>query len=391
MMNKEVKINIFDRYFAQQPIKIFLLLSLLSGLVGAFLYWLVGFWTTGSWMPPPQEDIAAPVAIVLGTAAAFSGSLVAIVIASHAVDLQRHQNAREDDQAVREDVQARLEVLRLLSAETSTFLKPYAQLLQTVRNLTAIMEINNDLFWHEIDKRRVRDPSYLQDPDIKDFLIKLDQRFKHVAKALKDVSENLATLQVESHSNAFGYAVFGATFGQQSVELKPGWDQSKVPFTALPTICTWLNFKAERLTALTGSEDSETPHKDLLERLAIARMLANVAKCHDGTSFDNLALRGFLLLGFMLEETNHEDLQSGRDIRPAITELIYQIATAYSPDSVQMALCRIFEDQPIHIRQAAKDLVKLTPSPIDEVMKDSILAKYGALRPRVRLVGEQFA
>lgn len=84
---------------AERPFRNFLGWSVAAGLISALGYWLFAALVTRTWNPPPNQDVAAPVAIVLGTAVAFSGAIVAIALATVALNLQRAQDLREDQQS----------------------------------------------------------------------------------------------------------------------------------------------------------------------------------------------------------------------------------------------------------------------------------------------------
>ncbi|MCI1192858.1 hypothetical protein MOJ79_13520 [Calidifontimicrobium sp. SYSU G02091] len=358
----------------------FLLGSAAAGVVSALVYWAYAAWALGRLAPPPDEAVAASVALVLGTAVSFAGALVAIVIASVALRLQQAQDRRED-------LQASIELLRLLSEETSRFLTPYARALQSARKVLAVVEIHRDSFWAPLDRQRLLDPAYAADPAVKaqiDFVV---PHLASIAAALRAMSEQLSLLHTDSHANPFASAVFQRTLGHRTWCTDPGGAPSgEVGLDALPTVCGWLELKARQLDGLAAA-----PTGDLLAALVSARMLANSARTQHGEPFDDAAVRGVLLLGFLADAVAVQDfdLRTGSELRSPLAELLHALASAYDTQRVRQALCAVLADHPL-LAASAERFVALVPSPVDAQMQ-ACLTRYGALRPRVRLTASGFA
>lgn len=362
----------------QHPLRAFLLGSAAAGVVSALVYWAYASWALGRFAPPPDEAVAASVALVLGTAVSFAGALVAIVIASVALRLQQAQDRRED-------LQASIELLRLLSEETSRFLTPYARALQSARKVLAVVEIHRDSFWAPLDRQRLLDPAYAADPAVKaqiDFVV---PHLASIAAALRAMSEQLSLLHIDSHANPFASAVFQRTVGHRKWCIDPaGASLGEVGLDALPTVCAWLEVKARQLDGLAAG-----PRGDLLVALASARMLANSARTQDAEPFDDAAVRDVLLLGFLADAVAVQDLRTGRELRSPLAELLHALVSAYDTQRVRQALCAVLADHPL-LAVSAERFVALVPSPVDAQMQ-ACLTRYGALRPRVRLTASGFA
>lgn len=362
----------------QHPLRAFLLGSAAAGVVSALVYWAYAAWALGRLAPPPDEAVAASVALVLGTAVSFAGALVAIVIASVALRLQQAQDRRED-------LQASIELLRLLSEETSRFLTPYARALQSAREVLAVVEIHRDSFWAPLDPQRLLDPAYAADPAVKAQIDIVVPHLASIAAALRAMSEQLSLLHTDSHANPFASAVFQRTVGHRRWHTDPaGETASEVRLDALPTVCAWLAVKARQLDDLAAG-----PRGDLLVALASARMLANSARSQHAEPFDDAAVRDVLLLGFLADAVAVQDLRTGRELRSPLAELLHALVAAYDAQHVRQALCAVLADHPL-LAASAERFVALVPSPVDAQMQ-ACLTHYGALRPRVRLAASGFA
>lgn len=366
------------RSLTAHPIRVFVIWSIGAAAISALIYWVFASISVSRWIPPASQDLAAPVAIALGTAVAFGGSIVAIAIASVALQLQEAQEAREN-------LQAQVELTRLLSEESARFMGPYAGLLQGIRKLTAIMELGNDRFTMSLDNARLQDPTYVQDPRIQAMLADLVPLTHRIAAALDDIARDAAELHRESGANAFASAIFQAAFSERRWCLTHvATEGSTIPLSALPTVCAWLESRSAAMRELAGDP------QELFGALVQARLMANSCRSLDGSSFDHVMIRSLLLLGFLLPGgLDGNDLQAGHEIRPPLVELIYQLVAAYSGERASAALRRLFQDNR-ELARVIDKLADLLPNPVDAVMQ-SYLDAYGSLRPRLKLTAGGFA
>lgn len=355
----------------RSPLVGFAILTVVAGLASWAVYALTSWVSEGGVFL--TEDLAAPVAVVLGTAVAFGGSIVAIFLAAYALRLQRLQNLRDD-------LQAQVELLDLLAEQSSHFLKPYAEMIRQVRELGGVVEINSALIWKSIDP---------------DKAMQVDAQFaRAVAPVLSEAAERLAriavsldTLYVNAASNAFANAIFRGTFGlrQWSPGGAPGGP--RISLASLPTISIMLNRYAGGIRDLASLQGGG---HDAYMGVVQARLMANACRAHDGSEFDHAAVRNFLLLGFLAPGAfRMADLQGGAEIRPPLSELIYQLASAYSERAFRTSLQGLFSSTPA-LAAVLDKLQEFAPHPLDPEMRE-YLEVYGRLRPRLKMTAGGFA
>ncbi|MDQ7858277.1 MAG: hypothetical protein QN174_01010 [Armatimonadota bacterium] len=354
----------------RSPLLGFAILTVVAALASWAIYALTSWVSEGG--VRLTEDLAAPVAVVLGTAVAFGGSIVAIFLAAYALRLQRQQDQRND-------LQVQVELLDLLAEQSSHFLKPYAEMLRHLRELGGVVELHSDLIWTSLDRSKATqvDPQFARavSPVLSD-----------VAERLTRVAASLDTLYVNASSNAFANAIFRGTFGvrQWSPLALPGGP--RVSLASLPTISIMLNRYADHLRDLTMLHNGG---RDAYMGVVQARLMANSCRADDGSEFDHAAVRNFLLLGFLVPGAfGLSELQSGAEIRPPLSELVYQLASAYSEQAFRTSLQGLFSANPA-LAAVLDKLQEFAPHPLDPTMRE-YLDVYGRLRPRLRMTANGF-
>lgn len=355
----------------RSPLLGFAILTVVAALASWAIYALTSWVYAGD--VRLTEDLAAPVAVVLGTAVACGGSIVAIFLAAYALRLQRQQDQRND-------LQVQVELLNLLAEQSSHFLKPYAEVLRHLRELGGVVEISSDVVWTSLDVSKATqvDPQFARavSPVLRD-----------AAERLSQIAASLDTLYVNASSNAFANAIFRGTFGarQWSPLAVPGGP--RVSLASLPTISIMLRHYADRLREMAMLQGGG---REAYMAVVEARLLANSCRAHDGEAFDHAAVRNFLLLGFLApRQFGTADLQSGAEIRPPLSELIYQLASAYSEQAFRASLQALFAVNPA-LAVVLDKLQEFAPHPLDPEMRD-YLDVYGRLRPRLRMTANGFA
>lgn len=206
-----------------------------------------------------------------------------------------------------------------------------------------------------------------------------------MSKALTEIKDDLGTLYLASRSNVFAGAVFDATLAHGRWQMNPAVvENGEVSLESLPTVCVWLETKAQYLDGLAAGSDQE-----LLHAWAVARMMANSARDGQGAVFNDGPVRGLLLLGFLVDPIDVQYLKEGGELRPPLVELMCQISTSYVGPRVRAALCEVFSNNPA-LTASAERLVQLTRSPVDQEMQAQ-LVRYLNMRPRVAFAGNSFA
>lgn len=118
--------------------------------------------------------------------------------------------------------------------------------------------------------------------------------------------------------------------------------------------------------------------------------MANSCRAHDGSEFDHAAIRNFLLLGFLAPGAfGVSDLQSGTEIRPPLSELVYQLASVYSAQAFRTSLQGLFAANAA-LAAVLDKLQEFAPHPLDPEMRE-YLDVYGRLRPRLKMTAGGFA
>ena len=355
----------------RSPLVGFAILTIVAGLASWAVYALTSWVSEGG--VRLSEDLAAPVAVVLGTAVAFGGSIVAIFLAAYALRLQRQQDQRND-------LQVQVELLNLLAEQSSHFLKPYAEVVRHVRELGGVVEVHSGLIWQSID----RDKAMQVDPQ---FARAVAPVLSEAAERLTRIATGLDALYVNASSNAFANAIFRGTFAlrQWSPAGAPGGPQMSL--ASLPTISIMLNRYAEHLRELATLQKGG---HDAYMGVVQARLMANACRAHDGSEFDHAAVRNFLLLGFLAPGAfGVGDLQAGAEIRPPLSELIYLLASAYSEQAFRTSLQGLFSANPA-LAAVLDKLQEFAPHPLDPTMREYLDA-YGRLRPRLKMTAAGFA
>jgi hypothetical protein len=355
----------------RSPLLGFAMLTVVAGLASWAIYALTSWLYEGG--VRLTEDLAAPVAVVLGTAVAFGGSIVAIFLAAYALRLQRQQDQRND-------LQVQVELLNLLAEQSSHFLRPYAEVVRHVRELGGVVEVHCGLIWTSID----RDKAMQVDPQ---FARAVAPVLSQAAERLTRIAAGLDALYVNASSNAFANAIFRGTFGLRrwSPLAVPGGPM--VSLASLPTISIKLGQYADRLREMATLQGGG---HDAYMAVVQARLMANSCRAHDGSEFDHAAVRNFLLLGFLApHQFGASDLQAGTEIRPPLSELIYQLASAYSEGAFRTSLQGLFSVNPA-LAAVLDKLQEFAPHPLDPEMRE-YLEVYGRLRPRLKMTAGGFA
>jgi hypothetical protein len=355
----------------RSPIVGFVVLTVVAALLSWGLYALTSWVYEGGVVL--SEDMAAPVAVVLGTAVAFGGSIVAIFLAAYALRLQRLQNLRDD-------LQAQVEMLNLLTEQSSHFLKPYAEMVRHVRELGGVAEVHNELIWKSIDRDRAMqvDPQYARD---------MAPVLSMLADRLERIAGRLDVLYVQASSNAFANAIFRETFVPRQWSPVGAAGGPVISLASLPTISIMLGQYVEHLRGLAALQGGG---HDAYMAIVQARLMANSCRTSDGSEFDHRAVRNFLLLGFLVPGAfGVADLQAGVEIRPPLSELIYQLASAYSERAFRASLQDLFSSTPA-LSSVLDKLQEFAPHPLDPTMRE-YLDVYGRLRPRLKMSGQGFS
>lgn len=352
-------------FLEQRPLSGLLMAALAAALASAFIYWAGYRWgiAHGADVDTHAEAYAGVVAGVLGTAVALGGSMVAIYLAAFAIRLQRLQNERDDRQA-------QVELLSVLTEQSGSFLRPYGEVVSTVRRMIGILEINaHDTIW-----KRVEDPMQVD--------VSVVQAFRPVVARLatetRALSERLADLSRAANANPFANAIFRHAFRGSWQPLLVAGEQEALPLASLQSVSLVVETHAGRLEALAAAPDAE-----VWNALMVARMLANGSRdCSEPPrQVQDAFVLLFLMFGYLASHTQYdgETLKSGKALRPPLCELLYLLTEAYTPDAYREGLEQLFAGNAGLSRTFAM-LGEFAPNPLDPTTT-AALDRYADLRP----------
>ena len=123
------EINYFDR-LSERPIRTFMVWTASAVIMCLTAYWLASVVANSSLYPIASSDLAAPLALAFGTSVSLAGALVAIVLASYAVRLQKNQD-------IRESIETRLNLVR----EADEGIRPYSKLFTEIRRFNTSAQL----------------------------------------------------------------------------------------------------------------------------------------------------------------------------------------------------------------------------------------------------------
>lgn len=121
-------------------LKYFAFIAAVAGLTSGMMLWLIEFMVDREWIDRPSEDFAAPVAVIVGAAVAFAGSIVAIALATITLNLQTKQEHRET-------LLAKIEVVKFASDRLDNILPAYLKVMNGFANLYYLIALNSDKLW----------------------------------------------------------------------------------------------------------------------------------------------------------------------------------------------------------------------------------------------------
>lgn len=356
------------------PIPVFFLALVAFVLIAFALYGAIG---SDHWPACWQVDgdRSSLTNTLLSPATSLAGALAAIVLAVHAVQLQEREQRRVS-------LQAQVEMLKLISEQTSLFMRAYARCYGHIRDFIAQLEIDHGVLTTHLGPQ----PSQQQ-------LMGLGTAASPVVLRLCDILDHLSNemdeLHVVASSDPFSAAMFRASLGEKQWNIGVDAQSPTVPMTAFLTIAHMLRRLARNVAELVNGANG-AHHLGLI--LNDSQELAAGCNDKDGKAFRQDIVRLMLIQGFLFDDSRTPALIiSGAELRPPLAELFIALMSSVDRATTEGALRALFTGNE-ELEPIIAKLGNFIPETFDGTLKSGV-EDFKRLRPRLKydMVNNQYA